>query len=232
MWNTIKQFYNSKEWQTFRNNIIIERSIKHNGNIVCEYCGKVITEKGEAEIDHIRELTTSNVNDYTVSLNPDNVKIACHSCHNHKHGRFSKAPEKNVFIVYGPPCSGKKTYVKEHMVRGDIVVDMDMLFCALSMCNLYDKPEKLKYNVFSIRNTIIDNIKTRYGKFNNAWIIGGYQQKHDRERLATELGAELIHIGTSKEECLIRLEHCNDYRFYNQPEYKRYIEQWFENFQQ
>ncbi len=34
----------------------------------------------------------------------------------------------NVYIVYGPPMSGKTSYVIEHMEKGDIVVDMDSLY--------------------------------------------------------------------------------------------------------
>lgn len=227
MWKTLKQFYNSKEWQKCRLSLISERNPE--GIIHCEYCGNIISSSGEAEIDHIKELTLDNVNDSNISLNPTNLKISCKACHNKKHKRFGTAKEHNVYIVYGAPMAGKKTYVKENMVRGDIVVDMDRLYSAISFFDVYDKPETLKYNVFAIRKTLIDNIKTRYGKWNNAWIIGGYSNIHDRTRLADELGAELIFIDTPKEVCLKRLETCNDLRHY-QPDYKFYINKWFDEF--
>ena len=77
---------------------------------------------------------------------------------------------------------------------------------------------------------MFDQIKTRYGKFKNAWVIGGYANKRDRETAAKELAAELIYMQATKEECLQRLEYCNDERQYQKEEYKKYIEKWFENF--
>lgn len=231
IWKTTKQFYNSKRWNLFRLNVIARRSMETNGEIHCEYCGKVIAATGDVELDHIKELTKENLNDVCVSLNPDNVKIACHNCHNKKHNRFGSRQKGKVYIVYGPPCSGKSSYIKENMIRGDIVVDIDRLFSAVSFLDLYDKPEALKYNVFELRNLLIDNIKTRYGKFFNAWIVGGYTNKHDRERLAEDLGAELVLIDTSKEECLHRLETCNDCRQYQRNEWAKYINKWFDDFE-
>ena len=229
MWHTLKQFYNSAQWNHIRKIVIYERSKKTNGNIICEYCGSMISSFGDVEIDHIKELTLENVNDVNVSLNMDNLKIACHNCHNKKHGRFCST-ERKVYIVYGAPFSGKNTYVKQNMCRGDLIVSLDRLFEAISYLPLYDKPDLLKYNVFSIRNALIDNIKTRYGKYKNAWVIGGYANKHDREHIKKELCAELIYIQATKEECLQRLEYCQDNRKYQKAEYKRYIEKWFDEF--
>lgn len=231
MWNTIKEFYNSKEWQQLRLSFIFERSLKSNGKILCESCGRELKGSGEAEVDHIKELTLENVNDYSISLNPENMKVLCHRCHDIKHERFGTKKSRSIYIVYGPPLSGKVSYVKRNMVRGDLVVDMDRLFSAVSLLETYDKPEILKYNVFAIKNLLIDNIKTRYGKFRNAWIIGGYPIKHDRERLASELGAKLVFIDIPKDECLLRLSKCQDNRRFQQNEWKGFIERWYDEFQ-
>ena len=37
------------------------------------------------------------------------------------------------------------------------------------------------HNVMVLRDSIIDKIKISYGKFNSAWIIGGYADKYERE---------------------------------------------------
>ena len=47
-------------------------------------------------------------------------------------------------------------------------------------------------NVLAVRDTLINNIKVRYGRFNNAWIIGGYADRYQREALANEIGAKNI----------------------------------------
>ena len=228
---TLKPFYNSKPWYRFRYNIIMKRGLK------CEYCGKIVVKEKELHVHHTPiELTEHNFMDATVSLNPDNVKLACQKCHNKEHDRFvgGRKPKQNrtVHIVYGPPCSGKNSYVREHMVRGDIIVDMDLLYQAVSGLPLYDKPDNIKYNVMAIKNLIVDNVKTRYGGFNHAYIVGGYASKVDREMLAKDLGAELIYIESTIEECMERLSKCTDYRGRNQAEWIRYISKWFEDYQE
>lgn len=228
---TLNNFYQSQEWIIFRRSIIDERGV------ICSECEKKIIEDRDLHLHHIVELTEANINDNMIALNPDNVRIVCRDCHNKIHNRFGygygkrkRKYDKGVYIVYGAPCSGKKTYVKEHMKEGDLVVEMDLLFNALSMQGMYNNPDDLKFNVFGIRDKLIDNIKTRYGKYDTAWIIGGYPRKSERERLRKKLGAELIFIDISKEECIERLKNCKDYRANNINKFKSYIEKWFEEF--
>lgn len=219
----LKSFYASEKWQKFRLAIIAERGLR------CEHCGDIVTKPRELTIHHIIELTPENVSDVNISLNPDNVMVVHHECHNEIHKRFGHKPEKAVYIVYGPPMSGKTSYVIENMQRGDIVVDMDRLYAAVSMLPYYDKPDNLFSNVRGIHNLLLDNIKTRYGKWNNAWIIGGYADKYKRERLANDLGAELIFCDVSKEECIKRLEFDEDRRL-RSDEWEEYINKWFEQY--
>lgn len=237
-----KSFYNSKEWKAFRLAIINER------RPVCQRCNKIIMNElkendnekefksKHIQLHHIEELTPANIHDVNITLNPDNVMVLCQECHNIIHGRWQggntvKRKDKCIYIVYGPPCSGKTKYVIDNKHRNDLVVDMDRLYQAVTLLDMYDKPNELKYNVLGIKNLLIDNIKTRYGKWNSAWIIGGYASKYERERLRDELNGELIYIDVDIEECLYRLKYTNDYRQYNYNEWKGYIEKWFENFQ-
>lgn len=230
MWD-LDSFYSTDEWKDFRKNIITERGNK------CTECDKDILIDKQLHVHHIKELTQENVNDYMISMNPDNVRVVCHECHNKIHERFGygygnrkRKFDRDVYIIYGPPLAGKKTYVKDNMEEGDLVIEMDMLYRAVSMGDMYNNPEKLKYNVYNIRNLLIDNVKTRYGKFNRAWVIGGYPNATDRDRLANELGAETIFINASKEECLSRLKTCSDFRINQYNKFKSYIDKWFEDY--
>lgn len=222
----LQTFYASGKWRMFRLNLILERSKEHSG-VKCEKCGKLIVNPIDIHAHHKKELTPENVNDYSISLDPNNIELICHDCHDKEHHRFGYKPPKNIYIVYGAPLSGKKTFVKENMERGDIVVDMDKLYEALSMQPIYDKPNNLLTNVINVRTLIIDNLRTRYGKWYNAWVIGGYADKFKRERLADELGAELVYIESTKDECYSRLNIDKD-RQYMITEWKKYIDEWFE----
>ena len=137
----LRSFYTSDRWQKFRATIIADRGP------VCAKCGKIIVNPLDCELDHINELSPENVNDVTVSLNSENIQILCHACHDKKHNRFGHQQEHGVFLIFGPPMSGKENYVKEHMQHGDLVIDMDKLFCAVSLLPEYDKPSCLLKNV-------------------------------------------------------------------------------------
>lgn len=225
----IHRFYCTKEWLVFREIIINERS--KNGTI-CEECGRMIDKPNDIHIHHTPiELTLSNYLDKTISLNPDNVKMVCKTCHDKLHDRFSgkrKKKERGVYIVCGAPMSGKTSYVLENMTEGDIIVDIDKIYAAVSGQPIYNKPENLRFNVFAVKNLLIDNIKTRYGNFRSAWIVGGYPNKAERERLAYDIGAEIIMLDVTKEECIMRLNADTGYRGENKGEWRKYIEKYFE----
>lgn len=197
----LHSFYCSSAWQRFRRNIISERGP------VCECgCKKVIPVPHDVILHHTPiELTVDNVSNPEISLNPDNVKIYARECHDKSHKRFSKYEGKRVYIVYGMPCSGKATYVMYNKSRNDIVIDMDRLYEAITLLPSYDKPDQLLSTIRAVYNNLLDQVKTRYGKWDTAWVIGGFPERYTRERTADELGAELIYCESSREEAIDRL---------------------------
>ncbi|GAA0313730.1 hypothetical protein GCM10008967_00270 [Bacillus carboniphilus] len=222
-YSILKSFYASDEWITLRLQLINKR-----GN-ECERCHKIIPKSRDIIGHHTIELTPENVHDRMISLNSDKIELVCFDCHNKEHKRFGYSGERKVYVVYGPPMSGKKTFVRQNMSRGDLVVDMDNLYAAVSLLPEYDKPDNLFTNVIGIHNKLIDNIKTRFGKWNDAWIIGGYADRYKRERLAEDLGAELVFCNVNKDECLRRLE-LDEEKKYRKDEWKGYIEKWFSSY--
>lgn len=223
----LQNFYASKIWRDFRTRLIAERMTEEG--IKCERCRKIVGSSSNIEAHHKIELTEENVNDYNISLNPDNVELICKDCHNKEHDRFGHEREKEVYIVYGCPLSGKTSYVAENKGRNDIVVDMDRIYKAISFLDDYDKPDRLLENVKRIRDDILDQIKVRYGKWQTAWIIGGYADKYQREKLAKDLGADLIYMECTKEEAYMRLE-ADEKRRHIKKEYRTYIDNWFRRY--
>jgi hypothetical protein len=222
-YSVIQNFYTSRPWQAFRAAIIAERGMK------CQHCGQLITKVGDLTIHHIKELTPENVHDAMIALNPDNVKIVHRDCHDQIHQRFGYTPAKGVYIVYGMPCSGKSTYVAQMMRRGDIIADMDRIYQAVTGLPAYDKPDALLPNVRALYNLVLDQIKTRYGKWNTAWVVGGFPDKFQREKLADDLGAEIVYCECTREEAIARLE-LDEHRQLIKDEYTRYIDSWVERF--
>lgn len=219
----LQTFYASRKWRDLRMSLIIERGNK------CERCGHIVPRSVDLIGHHKIELTPENVHDHMISLNSDKIEIICYECHNEEHQRFGYQTGKGVYIIYGPPFAGKKTFVKQNLRRGDLMIDMDALYSACSGLPFFDKPDNLFRNVIGIHNALIDQVKTRYGKWNSAWVIGGYADKFKRDRLANELGAELVFCDATKEECLRRLEQ-DEARKYRKIEWAGYIDKWFDQY--
>lgn len=226
MFNNLFEFYRSKEWADFRKIVIAER-IREDGFIYDEYTNKPIVKAYDIILHHKEELTEENVFDYNISLNPDNIMIVSHKSHNLIHNKLNSSCRK-VYLVYGAPLSGKTSWVKDNMIEGDLVVDMDSIWQCVSGLERYSKPKRLNAVVFKLRDALLDSVKYRLGKWKTAYIIGGYPLTAERERLCREMGAEEVLIDTPKEECLRRLE-ADEVRG-RLEEYKGFIEEWFERY--
>lgn len=230
---SLSQFYTSSEWRKFRQIVISDRINKADGILYDEFNGKPILQSHDIILHHVIELTMQNVNDYSVSLNPENIMIVSIKSHNEIHNRFGgrvQSWQRKVYYVYGAPCSGKSTFVRENMQAGDLVFDIDRLWSALSGQPEYIKPNELKPIIFNARNTIIDSIKTRAGDWQTAWVIEGGALIGDRKRRLEALGAEDIFIDATKEACLARLANDEDRRFV-QEQWVEYIDSWFKDYQ-
>ncbi len=211
----LHQFYCSKAWRD------LSYSLKIKANMTCKRCSTVITDFSRLIGHHKIELNEINVNDPNISLNPELIEVICFDCHNKEHRRFGN--KQHVYIVWGSPLSGKTAAVLEMMQYGDIVLEMDSLWQAVTMQPGYYKPDNCRFNIFKLRDDMLDQIKTRYGNWYDAYVIGGYPDKYERERLAQKLGAELIYCESSKEECLARLEQSGKPKAWEQ-----YISDWWE----
>lgn len=178
--------------------------IKSGG--VCAKCGGVF-DISELRPHHKVELTLDNIDDVNVTLNPDNIEVLCHDCHNAAHKRFGYAVgAKHVYLVYGSPCAGKTTYVNSVATRNDLIVDLDKIHRAICICGLYDKPDATKRVAFNVRDYLLDEVRTATPrrKWQDAYIIGTYPDRIDRDVFVQDYGAEIVHIDTSKEECIKR----------------------------
>ena len=219
---TLYNFFRSKQWVNFLKVLKSER-VNEEGFIVCEHCGETITKAYDCIGHHVIELTEENVNDYDISLNEENVKLVHHRCHNIIHDRFGHEMSRRVYIVYGSPCAGKHEYVNEIAGKNDLVLDLDSIYAALSTNKRYCNSKRLSRNVFAVRDCILDMIKTRTGKWNKAFVIGGYPFARERESLAETLGAEIIYIDSTLEECLIKCEE-------ERRGQEEYIKKWFDSY--
>ena len=221
---TLDTFYKSKDWEKLLKTIKLERT-NEDGEIICAHCGKPITRAYDCIGHHTIFLTEANVNDVEISLNPKLIQLVHHRCHNKIHNKFGYV-KKEIFLVYGSPLAGKASYVKSVAEPGDLIIDIDNIWACVSGLDRYTKPPRLNAVVFSVRDKLMECVKYRVGKWNNAYIIGGYPLISERERICNELGAREIYIESTKEECLEKLENMD----IDKKEYSKYINDWWKRY--
>ena len=227
-WTTLSDFYKSKEWEDFRKVIIAERTAA-DGFVYDEVTGKPIVKAYDIILHHKEHLTLENVNDYNVSLNPDNIQLVSFRTHNEIHERYGTFT-RHIYLVYGCPLAGKNTWVNERAGIHDLIIDIDKIYKCISNNPMYIKSGRLYDCARAVQDSLLDCIKTRRGKWVNAFIIGGYPFRGERERICTEYKAEPIYIDCNQEEALARLQVDDKGR--DAKEWTKYINDWFSRYQE
>lgn len=232
MFNSLSQFYNSAEWRSFRAVLIQQRTSPIDGILYSEYSQKPLLKSYDIVLHHKQPLTVQNVNNYDISLNPENILICSQQEHNEIHSRFGYAVQKKVFYVYGAPCSGKTTFVNSIKGNSDFIVDMDNIWQCITGGQRYEKPNALKTIAFNVRDSLLEMVKTRAGNFERAYIIDGGAIKGVRERKIDLYRAEPIFINTDKKECLKRLYNDTQRSDVQKKLWEKYINDWFNDYQE
>lgn len=76
-----RSFYSSSAWQSVRD------AYRQKAGGLCEEClSKGLISAG-TEVHHVKHLTPENVNDPSVALNFDNLRLLCKECHEEQHRR-------------------------------------------------------------------------------------------------------------------------------------------------
>lgn len=105
-------------------------------------------------------------------------------------GSLSEDEMPEVYLVCGPPCSGKTTYVREHMKPGDLVVDYDDIARRLGSRRQHGHEYKYHRRIEATISRALDAIKA--GKHNRAWVIRSLPEPKHRQALADQLGATVV----------------------------------------
>ena len=89
-----KQFYSSKQWQDCRN------AYASNRHYLCEDCLARGIYRPGVIVHHVEELTPANIENPEVTLNHNNLRLVCRSCHEQAHRSYSKG-RRYLFDEYG-----------------------------------------------------------------------------------------------------------------------------------
>lgn len=191
---TLQEFYISKRWRQVRAQAI-ERATNERGFVVDEITGQEIFKKNDIIVHHVIELTEDNVNDVSISLNLNNLKVVSFQTHNELHGRFKPNAPKRVIWIWGRPFSDKLSFVEQNKKLDDIILNIELLREAITKTKFNNK--NTNPVIFALRDTLFDCIYTRLGRWATAWIVSDYVDI----RIANRLGAEVMEISDNLEKC-------------------------------
>lgn len=127
-----------------------------------------------------------------------------------------------VYLIYGSPCSGKSTYIKEHIQRGDLVCDVDLIYEAISGQDPHDADLYVHEVALQLKSSLFDIIRKREGGWNNAYVVSIANTKEKLQEAKDQINAdECIFIDTPYEVCM---ERAKKRPFY----FQWIIKEWFE----
>lgn len=127
-----------------------------------------------------------------------------------------------VYLIYGSPCSGKSTYIQNHMEHGDLVCEVDYIYSAISNRNPHDNDIYVHEIALELREHLLDIIRDRKGKWKDAYVVSiantPQKIKEDAERIKAD---DVLFIDTPYEVCMERAK--------DRPEHFKYlIAEWFQ----
>ena len=152
----------------------------------------------------------------------DNLMSVCTRCHALIEEKAKAGDSCQYFCIFGAPASGKSTYVDQQKKNGELVLDVDALYKALGS-DTRDHPLELMPFVLDARDMIMARMRQKHA-LRKAWIIT--TTKRVAEWSQQILGARIIRMETSKEECIKRVDAAPD-RLCVRAHHISLIEKWF-----
>lgn len=148
----------------------------------------------------------------------ENLQGLCVSCHNAKtrsdEVRIREKPlsisaemenTDRITIICGPPGAGQDDYVKEKMLEGDLIIDLDKIYSALSGLEEYNKPHELLTYVLAAKDAVIRRLAEEV-RCRHAFVISGSPKIEDRNKLGRLLRTSNIVVLTKTiSECLANI---------------------------
>lgn len=180
-----------------------DREVQLSKQPLCEHCLQYGRTTAANEVDHING-RADREEDY-VDSNYQSLCKPCHSTKTFKENKAVGSMQSNVmvYLVSGASGSGKTTHVRNHRNRGDLVIDLDYLYQAFGLLDMYDKPETLTPFVFAAKNAAIARIGE--SDIRQAWIIQSHVTSVDIQDLSLLHRVQHIQMDTTAEESKRRI---------------------------
>lgn len=213
------------DWQKVRHSVLLGHPICADPFGFHANEGRIVPA---VEVDHILPRSQGGTDE------PENLQPLCEDCHDFKTEQFDTPRYAQrymralipVTIVCGPPGSGKTSYVKSQAKWGDLIIDLDAIYCALSGLDWYEKPDALLPFVLVVRDALLRQL-SRESKVRHAWFITSEPRRGVLEKIKVSLGANQIMMDTSPTECVRRISQ-DARRKDKWQQWEKIVNRWFE----
>jgi hypothetical protein len=127
-----------------------------------------------------------------------------------------------IVVLWGPPCSGKSTYIAERMQPGDVRVDLDVIIAALMPPSAapYSEPHYIRRLALDAREAVMASLH-KVPRDVTAYVIDSNADKAGRARWHRR-GAQVVKVEAPYAVCIARGREQG-----RPPEYEERVRSWF-----
>lgn len=206
-----KSFYNSPFWRSLR------EACGERDKYVCQMCGHPAGKSFHA--DHIVPREDGGADEL------DNLQTLCDKCHGRKTSRELQVENASCYLVSGPPCSGKSTWVRQRIKDGDLVFDLDRIKQAITGQPLHVPNGSAVRIALAMWAAAMKELKRRPAS-GVTYIETTEPDAGRRRHWCGELVAREVVIPTDLDTCLVRLEASPE-RMHDRDGIETRIRAWF-----
>jgi predicted kinase len=135
------------------------------------------------------------------------LRVLCRPCNSARRAELDtpQVTGLSVTLVAGPPCAGKSSYVAEHALPSDLVVDYDALAAALRVDGArYAHLDSHRPFVCEARDAVLDRLVLGNHGIRRVWVMATAARRAVREQYRRRYGAAVVVVWAPEEVCLRR----------------------------